>query len=301
MDSVFIKGSGSSDLSTRSRRFLIVANRTGGQGKTLLSHVLTAGLRQSDPNFGVMCADSQEMIDGVAISKLGRSVKGVYEVGAGPSPTEIQDNPTLALSFWDRIGAPLVDGSGRGYLLDVGANVIDQIMDWAGTAELDVVFDGQVDVDLVVPVVATGKSLADARDVVSRMRAAGGFPVRHVFLVENGWQGSFAPFSGDENHKALRRAVSETGGSIIAVPQCRSEVLDESERRHLYLGDVMSFSAHDIATGFDWPLIKASREFRRFRLWLEAVLKSFGEAGLLKPWSAPKVDIEGDTASLPSI
>ncbi len=267
------------------RRFMVVANRTGGQGKTLVAHLMAVGLRRRDPDFRVMCADSVETPGEGAIgrSKLGGSVSGVIEVGSGPSMAQIQLDPSVAYAFWDTIGAPLLDTSGVGLLLDVGANVIDRIFDWAAAADLAAVFGDSVRTDLVVPVVATGKSVADAREMVAVATGAGGLPLGAVYVVENGWQGSFAKVADNRDYTELVRMASASGGGVIALPHCVSELLSACELSHVYLGDAEAWDHVKVAERFSWPLIKASRELRSFKEWMGKALAGFGGAGLLDP------------------
>ena len=279
----------------KSRRFILVANRTGGQGKTLLAHLLASELRRTDPGFRVMCADSVEPVaNGGRSSKLGRCVSGVLEVGSGPTPSEVQADPRLALEFWDAIGTPLLDRSRSGCLMDVGANVIDPILDWARTADLDAVLDGSIVTDLVVPIVATAKSVSDARDVVANAIKPGGLPIGTVFVVENGWQGPFGPLSSNSDYQGLLTMSRQGGGKVVAMPACRSAVLPEVERGHLYLGDVAEWDFNEAARSFGWELIKASRELRTFTAWMRECAAALSAAGLTDPEGGlPTADHQG--------
>ena len=268
------------------RRFIVVANRTGGQGKTVVAHLLSMLLRQADPGFRVMCADSVEMVGPglVGVSKLGRSVPGVIEVGSGPSPSQVLANPNLALEYWDAIGGPLLDKSRSGCLLDVGANVVDQIMDWARAADLREVFDGRVVTDLVIPVVASAKSLADASEIAAAAVLEGGLPIRTVSVVENAWQGPFTAFASNPDYIALLAVVRASGGSVASLPKCLSEILGRAERAHLGIADVLEWDYARIADRFEWALIKASREVSIFSKWVAEASASLSAAGLADPF-----------------
>jgi hypothetical protein len=267
---------------TSATRFAIVANRTGGQGKTLVAHLLAWFLRESDPGFRAMCADSLEIVEQgrPGVSKLGRSVSDVIELGAGPSPTEVQNNPRLAFEFWDSMVTPLLDGTGFGCVLDVGANVVDAILDWGRSADLQAIFEDRVVVDLVIPAVATFKSLADAADVASSAVRPGGLPVRSVFLVENQWQGPFSQVAASKDYGVLREIVDRTGGSVATLPRYPLEALALIERDRLFFGDVATMDYHAIADRFSMSRIKASREQLALGRWFTECRASLSAAGL---------------------
>ena len=267
-----------------SKRFIIVANRTGGQGKTLLTHLLATCLRRADPLFHVMCADSLEDVGGgVMRSKLGRAVMDTIELGAGPSAADVQLKPRLALDFWDGVAVPLMDATGSGCIVDVGANVVDSIIEWARSADLAEVFGDQVVTDVVVPVVATPKSIADARAVVSSLSRDGGLPMRSIFLVRNEWQATFERLEGGEDYAAVAAAVARTGGSVATIPRCVSDLLRHAEDAHMFFGDVLDLGHSDIANAFSMGLVKASREKRSFAEWFAAAKSSLAQAGLCDP------------------
>ena len=295
MDSI-VEGMARGVAEAAPRRAIIVATRTGGQGKSLIAHLLAAELRRLDPDYRVLCADSLEVIERgkPGVSKLGRAVLGTIEIGPGPSAAELQANPQLASEYWDTIASLMVDCTGAGLLIDVGANVIDAILEWAALADLAAVLDGAVAVDLVVPVVATAKSIADARDVIQRARQSGGFPLQTVTLVENCWLGPFGGLAQDTDYRALHRLVREAQGQVVVMPRCGSEILNMVERSHRFLGDVGGWDFPRVAEAFGWSAVKASRETKMFRQWLEACRLAFGEAGLTSPYlPAGKAVVDG--------
>lgn len=260
------------------KRSIVVVNRTGGQGKTLVSHLIAYLMRREDPDFRVMCADSLDGPGGS--SKLGRMLPGVIELGAGPTPDELRSSPSAAMDFWDAVATPLLDRSGSGVVLDVGANLADSLAHWASSSDMGALLAGRVVGDLVVPVVASPKSVSDAREVVAAMLRPGGMPLRAVTLVENAWQGPFGPLADDPDLLEVRRMCAASGGGVAQLPLCHSDLLRAMERLHLPISEVASLDYAGVALRMSLPAAKASRELRAFNEWLGACASSLSDAGL---------------------
>ena len=278
----------SSDPKPR-KRFVIVGNATGGQGKTLVSHILAYLIRDKEPFFKVMCADTADMDAGskVAVSKLGRMVTKTVELGAGPSPSDVQRNPDLAMAFWDKIGDTVLDDkSSVGCLMDVGANVVSSLLDWAEAGGVHRVLEGSVVVDFVVPCVASSKAIADALAVLTVFSRGKAFPVGRMFLVENAWQGGFESFAENADLVAAVRIVEASGGAVVRMPLCRSMLLRKMEEKHRFIGEVASWSYADVARVLELQAFKASREQGDFHEWLDGVRESFAASGMADPHPA---------------
>lgn len=255
------------------KNFIVVANRTGGQGKTLLAHLLALS---SSPDRVVMCADTVDDSAG-GVSKLGRMLRGVIEIGAGPTAAEVSKDAQSAYGYWDVIGEHLFGDEGNPVILDVGANVVDRIFEWGVVTGFEDALGDVVQSSLVVPVVARPKSLSDAADVVReavRYGKEGGIVFSHIILVRNHWQGGFDQVEGGEEYKALKEAIDAVPEDISCVvldlPRCDSDLLRILEERHLSLKDVSGLDFSEIAELFSWKRMKASREQKLFNAWLNA-------------------------------
>lgn len=176
----------------RRRRWVIVANRTGGQGKTLLSQLLFNAFAKAGRPLLPMSADSVSTDPGAAgagtgvaapQSKLGKALPGTVELGIGRSLLAGGGVADL-LTYWEPLGELVLAAD---TLLDTGANIVDPILDWLVSSDAYEELVPDLVVDLVVPVTCNSQPLADAEAMVAAVLASGAMPLRNVYVVQNQW------------------------------------------------------------------------------------------------------------------
>lgn len=252
-------------LEIEGRRVALVVNRTGGQGKTLISQIIADLLV---PKGRVVLAADKQGPDGK--SKLGRVVRGTMEFGAGPALEQAVTNPGEFQGFWDRFGEALVEND---TVADIGANVIDSIASWASVGDVASTFSGQIACDLVVPIVASPQSVADAVSVVKMFAKGDVLPLRSVTIVENHWQGDFKGMEGNADYAALRAfegSAHQGMARIIVMPKCLGELLRRAEETNERLSEVVEWSSKRLHDGFGLSAFAASRELKFFRDFYQA-------------------------------
>lgn len=262
-------------------RVFIVGNETGGQGKTLVSALLASLWRERFPDFVLAAADTMD--DSGMASKFGRWLPGVADFGTGPRTDMIQADREAALAYWERVGDLLISkrrGDG-GALIDLGANVIGAVFEWAKSNAVPEMFDPTTSIELVLPVTAASTSLKDARSVLGYLDA-GCIPVGKVFLVENEFLGSFSDVEALPDYKFVRGFAERSGGGCVRLPRCDSKALGLFEQAHVNLVEGRAMDFRDIlkmapkTTGF-----AATRWSKGYAEWFDACVSSFEKVGLL--------------------
>ncbi|MFZ2109747.1 MAG: hypothetical protein WAV18_30965, partial [Roseiarcus sp.] len=107
---------------------LISVAHAGGQGKTTLAQLLYIWSRLAGGQYKLAAAD---FLDDTGLSKIGKLYPGkVEEFGTGANLTAVrsENNPNASVRYWDKFGNIFLTG---GYVIDIGANVVKSIFEWA--------------------------------------------------------------------------------------------------------------------------------------------------------------------------
>ena len=117
---------------------MVSVAHAGGQGKSTLAQLLYLASKRLGLNHGLVCAD---FLDDSGHSKLGKMYPDAvkeFGVGANLTAARTENNPNAAVRYWDKLGEVFMQG---GHVVDMGANVIPQIMDWAEDRHLKKLMD----------------------------------------------------------------------------------------------------------------------------------------------------------------
>ena len=117
------------------RRSIICAARSGGQGKTTIAQLVHTVCQRNNVPHSLYSA---EFLGRDARSKLGKLYPGrVTELGIGATFEQVKtsDDMNQSIRYWDRLGDVLVEG---GAVIDLGANVIDKVLDLVGLTRADI-------------------------------------------------------------------------------------------------------------------------------------------------------------------
>lgn len=260
-------------LGISGRRVALVVNRTGGQGKTLISQIMADILA---PNGRRILSADKQGPDGK--SKLGRVVPGTEEFGSGPSLEQAAVNPSEFQGFWDRFGEALTASDS---VADVGANVIDSIASWASMGDVAKTFAGEIACDLVVPIVASPQSVSDAVSVIKMFAKGGVLPLRSVTIVENHWQGDFKAMADNADYAALRAFEGSADGGmtrIVVLPKCLGELLRRAEEISEPLSNVVEWTPKKLNEMFQMGSFAAPREMKFFKDFYTAARTALAES-----------------------
>ena len=240
-------------MSSAKKRLIIVANRTGGQGKTLVSQLALHALAEGNKAVIPLSADVQSIEPGspegsIARSKLAKILPGAIDLGIGPSVTQV-GGKAERVSYWDKLGNIALAGHA---LVDVGANVIDGIIDWAIDSDARSALEDDLAIDIVVPVTCNSQPIADARSMLDKLFTTRCLPLRNVYVVRNMFGAStvaeddFIELVVHFQKEALASLAAErpaiSGGVILVdLAACDSGVgstmvSNAFEQSHWYLG-----------------------------------------------------------------
>lgn len=258
---------------------ILIGNRTGGQGKTLVSQLvhyafdLCAGV-----SMRLVSADSIED-GGEGASKLGRFVDGVEELGIGARMGEVRLKPQLAVGHWDRLGQILKSG---GCIVDLGANVAPVVFEWAKERNAGRILAAGAEIVLVVPVTAQRQALLDAKECLEMSFEAGSqLPVSRRFVVLNEYHGDFAGVAGSDEFRYLDALAKDGKVSIVRLGKCTSEVWAQVEATFTAVADLVELDHVEYARRFGMNEFQASGAQQEFVEWLKRQIEAFSEAGLV--------------------
>ncbi|MPR05625.1 hypothetical protein [Microvirga tunisiensis] len=256
---------------------ILVGNRTGGQGKTLVSHILhySYGLVGSD--MKAVAADTPE--EGTdQHSKLGRILPDVAELGIGAGLAKIRANPQSAVQYWDKIGAYLRRGD---CIIDLGANVLPLVFDWANARNAGRLFEAS-EIYLVIPVTAQAQSVHDAKEILElAAKNQDKLPITRRYVIQNEYHGKFDALKTLPEYRALLEAVKANKATLITIERCQSEVWDQIEGKFMNFRDLANLDYKGFADKFKIDDFAASGAQHDFITWLNKNDEVFTAAGLV--------------------
>lgn len=265
---------------------ILVGNRTGGQGKTLIAQLLHYGFGLSQHDMKVVTADSSDK-SGDA-SKLGQILKNqgvkVEELGIGARMESIKADPKQAVAYWDKIGGHLKGGS---TIIDLGANILPMIFDWADQRKARRVLEHSK-IHLVVPVTAQRQSLNDAVQMIKLSLAAADcqIPFTERFVVYNSYHGPFKDLARSPEMDALLRFQDANQIKCVDLARCASEVWDQVELNFTPLSKLAALDHVGYQSAFGLDEFAASGAHVDFVGWLDSTMAAFRKVGLVPPDSA---------------
>lgn len=270
---------------------ILVGNRTGGQGKTLVSQLIHYGYSISDTPIRAISADTASKGEA---SKLGRILKDVEELGTGADLAEVKENHHAAVQHWDRLGRHLLTG---GCVIDLGANILPLVFQWAGERKAKSLFKGK-DVRLVIPVTAQAQSIHDGVAMLkASIKTDEYLPISRRYVVLNEFQGGFNQFADDVSYKELIRARPETPVKIIRLSKAVVEVWAQIEAKFLAFAEIAKLDGEAFAETFDVNVFAAAGAESDFKEWLEASIGEFSGAGLVPSVQATPAETESEEGS----
>ncbi|MBD2745752.1 hypothetical protein IC232_03485 [Microvirga sp. BT688] len=265
-----------------SNRSIIVGTRTGGQGKTLVSQVLHHLIRGTGASLRVMAADTAGEEGSATKSKLGRFLEGedtVEELGIGVKINSIRSDATAALQYWDPLGRALEGGN---VLVDVGANVLPSIWNWAVEIDAGRVFEEAPPIWLVIPVTAQAQSLVDAADLIRLAEKNRSYlPIAHYYVVFNEQEGKFATLEDTAEYQDLMSLLEAENTTKVKLERCKTSVWSKIQGNYISLTAMRKLGFREYGSRFGLSSFMASAAEKDFTGWLLATQDAFLEAKLI--------------------
>lgn len=257
---------------------ILVGNRTGGQGKTLISQMLHYGHILGQRPITAISADSAKA---GGESKLGRLLgKGnVVELGTGANMSDVREDHHEAVRYWDQLGEHLYDGN---CVIDLGANILPLIFQWAKERNAARLLKNK-SIALVVPVTAQAQSISDAIEMLQLSDASQAWlPIKQRYVVLNEYHGTFDRLQNDRSYQMLLEPDVGMNKKVVHLAKANVEIWSDIEARNLSFHKLGGMEIDDYKTLFDLPTrFAASGSELAFDEWNKATLEHFVEAGLV--------------------
>lgn len=255
---------------------ILVGNRTGGQGKTIVSQLIHHGYSCAQQSLGAASADSSAQGEA---SKLGRILPEVEELGTGANLADLKENQHAAVQHWDRLGRRLLNGN---CVIDLGANVLPLVFQWARERKAKSLLVNK-DIRLVIPVTAQAQSVSDGLAMLeASLDPAGYLPVRHRYVVLNEYHGGFHGFAGDVEFEALAGSKRDSSVRVIRLSKAVVEVWGQIEAGFMSLGKLANMASDQYASAFgldnEFAAVGAEADLKE---WVSTSIRAFVTAGLV--------------------
>jgi len=254
---------------------IIVGTRTGGQGKTLVSQAIHYMFKECGEPLRIMAADTAGDKDAAAKSKLARFLEPddeVEELGIGVTIQSIRSDQGAALRYWDRLGEGLTEGN---LLVDVGANVLPGIWEWAIETNAGRLLRTAPPIRLVIPVTAQAQSLIDACDLIRLAEAKQEYlPIATYTVVFNEHQGKFDGIHNAAEYQELARYISAVKASTARLERCKSSVWQRIQAECISLKTMRDLTYRDYSSRFGLGSFMSSAAEKDFVEWMFSTVKA---------------------------
>lgn len=249
---------------------LWIANTKGGVGKTTLAIFLANAYLASGATTRLLDCDSRRKL----AAFMDSPDNPVLGLDIGASADEVRQNPSLAISYWDRLAEEILEG-GDVSVVDLGANVDRMVWQWAERSRVSELFkDEQVDMDIFIPVSAEPLAVEGGLQLIEESRKV--FPEARRILVLNQVAGSFDSYADTEQMKRLSELKKTDGLKIVVMPRCLSEGWVDFERLRLNFAKVLEMTPQEVEAQSGLSRLGARRAIGDLGAWVEKLYENFG-------------------------
>jgi hypothetical protein len=258
------------------RQSVLVGTRTGGQGKTLILQLLAHAAYLQNCDFNIVSVDSVD--DGSSgtpsTSKLGRVLTGVHQIAIAAPLSEVIKTGKSAITHWDGLGELLAEGN---CLVDLGANVLPSVFQWAGVSEQGCLFQPMT---LIIPVTRQTQSAADAIAVMEEAtELRQHFPIQRIVVAFNDVHGKVADDPGPDFIELRKRVQA---GRIVEchIDRCDSELWAQIETSQKTFSQLATMTDAEFQIAFNLGRFPAGRGRLHFKRWLDEQVRRLAAIGL---------------------
>lgn len=196
---------------------MISVAHAGGQGKTTLAQLLYIWGSQAGGQFKLAAAD---FLDESGRSKIGKLYPGkVLEFGTGANLTAVrsENNMNASVRYWDELGNLFLTG---GYILDVGANIVKSVFEWAEDRRLSTVLarKGAPKFDIFCICKAEKHATDDIQRLVRLIGQGHALRPRNIFIVLNEAAGNFGAMKLQEKLTSDNKDLESDFRASAALP-----------------------------------------------------------------------------------
>ncbi|PZR95203.1 MAG: hypothetical protein DI537_05305 [Stutzerimonas stutzeri] len=256
----------------------LVGNRTGGQGKTLISQMIHYGHILGQMPIKAVSADSAKA---GGESKLGRllGTGNVVELGTGADMSAVREDHHEAVRYWDQLGEHLYDGN---CVIDLGANILPLIFQWATERKAARLLRDRA-IALVVPVTAQAQSISDAIEMLEMSDACQHvLPISQRYVILNEYHGTFDRLQGDRRFQNLLNPDLGLNKKVVRLSKANVEIWGDIEARNMSFHQLGNMQIEEYKKVFELPTrFAASGAEIAFDEWNKATLECFVNVGLV--------------------
>jgi hypothetical protein len=255
---------------------LISVAHAGGQGKTTLAQLLYVWGKQAGGKYKLAAAD---FLDDEGRSKIGKLYPGqVLEFGTGANLTAVraENNPNASVRYWDELGNLFLTG---GYVLDVGANIVQSVLEWAEDRRLPTVLSrkGAPKYDVFCVCKSEKHATDDIQRLVRLIAQGHALRPRNIYVVLNEAAGGFNGMNLEEKLKTDNRDLPLT---FVKLPRCQSEIWHGMERNGLSIERALEMSEDEISQALGVDIWTASAGHAELKSWFENAFSQFKAVGV---------------------
>lgn len=237
----------------------------GGQGKTTVAQMLYLAAKKAGLGYKMVSAD---FVDQSGRSKLGKLYpEKVEEFGVGAQLTAARtlNNANAAVRYWDRIGHVFLEG---GHVIDVGANVIPSLIDWALDRHLATLLEkhSAPKIEFFCVCKAERHAVDDMAKLISQLSQQRPFRTNRFFIVKNEVGGSFASL---EIEKKLSQAFPNENIVYLEMPKCQSEIWQAMEAKGVSIEETLGMDEDQAVATLDVDIWTASAGLAELRGWFD--------------------------------
>jgi hypothetical protein len=255
---------------------MISVAHAGGQGKTTLAQLLYIWGKRSGGQFKLAAAD---FLDESGRSKIGKLYPGkVMEFGTGANLTAVrsENNMNASVRYWDELGNLFLTG---GHILDMGANVVKSVFEWAEDRRLSTVLarKGAPKFDIFCICKAEKHATDDVQRLVQMIATGNALRPRHIYIVLNEAAGNFGPMGLQEK---LTSSNKEMNLIFTRLPRCQSEIWAPMERFGVSIERALDMSEDEVSQAMDVDIWTASAGLAELKTWYDAAFAEFKSVGV---------------------
>ncbi|MDQ0317036.1 hypothetical protein [Amorphus orientalis] len=267
-------GAGSEDAKLRS---IICAARSGGQGKTTVAQMIHVIAQKNGAPRQLYSADFMGSGESSKLGKLYPNRVTELGIGATYGELKISDDLNQSIRYWDRVGDVLVRGSA---LIDLGANVIDRMLEWAELRHANTVLKNRnaPPVDVCVVCKSTMHSVEQAASLANTLLNGDLLPVGKIVIVINEADGKVLTEPARAKLLALREHPKI---DFVRLPFCDSEVWRLTEIQSKSLAEALEWDPDDLVEKYDIDIWEATSGLAELRAWVEVFEKKLAASGLV--------------------
>jgi hypothetical protein len=261
-------------------RTRIFCAHAGGQGKTTSAQVVSSTLRDRGIEVKLAAAD---FIDETGSSKFGRLFGDeVQELGTGPDVTLAKQVNDLNANvrYWDCLGPIFLKGE---HVLDMGANVIDQILHWGKVRQAPKLLESRSapPIDAYLVCKAEQRAVDDMSDLVKRFTENDSLPADRVYIVLNEQIGDFTALDiKSKIAKAVHKDAREKM-HFLTLPACSSELWVPMEQTYTSVETALAMDDDELQSKLGvefWSILSGRDDLQD---WYSTVQMNMKSAGII--------------------